>query len=772
MQTKTLLNVLCTAALAGAVSVGCSNVDLYEIDAPADLQERIDEIAAQKNNPSGGEDAKTDVTITKYEVGSSDLSTGWWGDWTQSFQVPVGQKLHLEIVNHTSGEGNWNNWVLAVVNAGDGAHSTDDNADYAEYFVLRSDLYGWGNGDYDGGRITSDYFDVLLADDPWALFREAMQGAAVTIELDHAADGTAYITATAVSADGTYTFTEEYNQVTSATDDIFMFLTVDSCYLEVKGAYLTSSSAGASEKTPVTITKYEVGTSDLSTGWWGDWSQSFEVPSGKVLHIEFINDGSEESNWNNWNIAVVNVGDGAHSADDNASYSEYFVFRSDMYGWGNGDYNSNMIGGDYADVIGEVDDMWAVFRQIMPGATVTVELDHAVTGFTYLTASATSADGAYTITETYNHPTPVDESVFAFLVVDNSYLQMKDAYLYPSEITEIEDSQAASIVASGYPVALEVGNEDFWGDAVAVVTFEDGSVAEAAVEDITFTVPDLGTPGTKTIVYSYSKTKLGAYGKAVAGSYTLQVTNSVTSIEASAEAYLIGGAKSVVLSPYGVKVDAVFSDGTKSPLSPSQFTVEFTDGKVVYDGVTGTYGDAFTVTYGDLTAVGDLTISASELPAQSDPVGAADFSNGWYDADAGWYISYTQDWAVASYESQSVSMKVSSDNLGNWHSPSVVLASKAHSEYALVRQDNFGWGGGYDAASIVSNWDWDVFAASIDGSQVTITVANAGDGTASIRYSVLDGAGVEHFQYYDGIAVNSDDLIFAVVCEECYLVFD
>ena len=41
---KLMLPALCAAA-AAAVSVGCSDVSLYQIDAPDDLQARIDEIA-------------------------------------------------------------------------------------------------------------------------------------------------------------------------------------------------------------------------------------------------------------------------------------------------------------------------------------------------------------------------------------------------------------------------------------------------------------------------------------------------------------------------------------------------------------------------------------------------------------------------------------------------------------------------------------------------------------------------------------------------------
>ena len=525
-------------------------------------------------------------------------------------------------------------------------------------------------------------------------------------------------------------------------------------------------------KTSVVVTKFEIGVSDYSTGWWGDHSQSFEVAPGKLLHIEFDNYGARVNNWSNWNLALVTVGGGAHSADDDASYAEYFVMRSDLYGWGNGDYDGGLISSDYAEVIGEVDDMWAVFRDLMYGAHVTIELDHSSTGYTYMTATATSADGAYTITETYNHPTPSTASVYAFLITDNSYMVMDADHCWTedSKVTAIVDYDAESISVTGTPVSIELGSEDFWGNGVATVTFADGSSTVVDREDIEFVAPDVTTVGTKTVVYSYSKTKLGNYGRSVAGYYTIEVTNPIVAIEAEANAYLIGGAKRIALSKQAVKVTGTYADGTTAVLNGGQFEIAFTNDQVVYDGVPGTYEDAFTVTYTSasgeaITASGDLVIAESPLPAQTEPVGAPDFTNGWW-------LTFSQDWKVAPYESQTVSLTLSSDNLGNWHSPCTILRKADLSEYLVVRQDHYGWGGSYDACDKASNWNWDTFAGALNGSKIAITVANGGDGFASVRYTVTDANGEEHFQYYDHIAVDSGDLQFALVCEESYLVFD
>jgi hypothetical protein len=77
-----------------------------------------------------------------------------------------------------------------------------------------------------------------------------------------------------------------------------------------------------------------------------------------------------------------------------------------------------------------------------------------------------------------------------------------------------------------------LGNENFWGDATATVTFADGSSEQVDSADISFTViPDMTTLGKKTVIVAYSKTKQGAYTQAVSTYYNLAVTNPVVSLE-------------------------------------------------------------------------------------------------------------------------------------------------------------------------------------------------------------------------------------------------
>src|SRR5690606_31317561 len=100
-----------------------------------------------------------------------------------------------------------------------------------------------------------------------------------------------------------------------------------------------------------------------------------------------------------------------------------------------------------------------------------------------------------------------------------------------------------------------------------------------------------------------------------------------------------------------------------------------------------------------------------------------------------------------------------------------VFFDAADAAAAVVRMDNYGMGPGYAGiATSTSDWNWDIFASSISGSYIEITVTNNGDNTADVRYDVTYATGETHFQQHSGIEVESSDLNFALVLEGAYLV--
>ena len=512
------------------------------------------------------------------------------------------------------------------------------------------------------------------------------------------------------------------------------------------------ASMDTGDTTFLTIATAIVGAEDNSSGWWTVFSDYFAIPANKLLHLEFVNHGSGVNNWNNWNLAIVNVAD-----RDAADYAEYFVLRADAWGWGNDDFDLSMISQNYPDLDAD-GDIWNDFRTTMQGAYVTLEVDHSATGNVFVTSTAVGTNDVELV-QTYQQPVSATADIVAFLICDGSYFEMKKAYLIPSKVTVIEDVNPVSITIEGAPAFVELGNENFWGDAIARVAYADGSSEQVDSADLSFTViPDMTTLGEKTVIVAYSKTKQGAYTQAVSTFYTLEVTNPVVSLEVTTlpniTTYYYFSNDSIIFNTNGIVVTATYSDDTKG-IIPNE-TLKF--GKIpAVEGV-----QAAVISYAGATNTVTTTCPLTLVKGVSQ-VGATDFSSGWWTA-------FSEDNTVASGSSKTLTMYCYSNNVNNWNSPCTILRKADMTEYAVVRMDNFGWGDGYVTATLTNDWNWDVFKPNISGSRVVITVTNNGDNTADIHYNVTYANGETHFQNYAGITVDSSDLNCALVTEVSYLV--
>lgn len=516
---------------------------------------------------------------------------------------------------------------------------------------------------------------------------------------------------------------------------------------------IAAAKPNTGDTTYINIVTAIVGAEDNSTGWWTAFSDYFTIPTNKLLHMEFVNHGTGVNNWNNWNLAVANeIADRAA-----ADYKEYFLIRSDAYGWGNGDFALNMITQNYPDTDGD-GDIWNDFRTTMQGAHVSIDIDHSATGNVFVTATSVGTNGT-TLVETYQQPVSATADINAFLVCDGSYFEMKKAYLIPSKITVVEDVSPVSIAIGGAPAFVEIGNENFWGDATATVTYADGSTEQVDSTDISFTViPDMNTLGVKTVLLAYSKTKQGAFGKTVSNYYTLEVTNSVSSLEVTTlpnlSTYYFFSSDPILFNKTGIVVTATYSDGTKGVLANE--TLKFSK----IPAAEGSQNAV--ISYVGATSTVTTTCPLTLIKGVSQ-VGANDFSTAWWTA-------FSDDYKVPSGSSKTITMYCYSDNLANWHSPATILRKTDKTENAVVRMDNFGWGTGYGTAILTQDWNWDIFTSSISGSKVVITVTNNGDNTADILYNVTYANGETHFQKYVGVTVDSSDLNCALVTEVSYLV--
>ena len=526
----------------------------------------------------------------------------------------------------------------------------------------------------------------------------------------------------------------------------------------------------------------KIGEEDLSSAWWKDFGQYYTIPVGKKLVLRFNNYSLGEGNWQNWCLCVTTPDE---RGGDN--YSEYFLLRSDKWGWrdGNGALNiADLIDLDMDGVAPDSDAWWETFRQKMNGSLVQISIDHASEGKVYIVAESTAADGTV-ITEKLEYPVSDRYDINAFLVVDHSRIEMRKAYMMDSEYPIIPDANPKSIMVTGFPEVIEKGASLeavlAASTLVAKVTFEDGTEKEVDPANVKFSVAEdfAQELGMDVIMYTYDRTRKDFDGAPVITGLTkVTIAGVIASLEANATAYLMHDAKYVTLSPENVTLKAIFTDETESMVASSAYEVIISDEQLVREAIVGTYSNAFTVKYGDREVSGTLTIANSMQEGQNPTrLGKEDFSSVWF-IDGEGYQTITKNWSVAPGESMTVGMTLHSQATENFFAPSVVLRhGDSDVEYCVVRMDHFGWGDSYAAASASSNWNWGdnyaYYRQYLNESHIDITIANNGAGKACIRYNVVYANNETHFQYYDGIAVNADENIqFAIATQNAYLDFE
>lgn len=349
----------------------------------------------ERPNIGGGEDTHFDYILPDetpiFTVGAEDNSTGWWTAFSNYYRIPANTTMRFRFENHTSGGGNWNNWNLAL------STDAERNGDgYAEYFVIRSDLYGWGDA-YNGENFSNTGYG------DWDQFRADMEGAIVDVTIRREG-AEVYVTAVQTSPNGTVYQENFHATCGDGSQVVRAFFICDGSH-----QIFDKDGCGVIKSVPVTI--QTIGAEDNSTGWWTAFSDYFSIPAENTLHLNFENHTSGGGNWNNWNLALAT--DAERGGD---GYAEYFVIRSDLYGWGDAYNGENFSNTGYGD--------WDQFRADMEGANVEMTIQRKGSEV-YVTAVQTASNG--TVYQENFHATCGDGSqvVRAFLICDGSHQIMK-----------------------------------------------------------------------------------------------------------------------------------------------------------------------------------------------------------------------------------------------------------------------------------------------------------------------------------------------------------
>ena len=296
-------------------------------------------------------------------LGATDNSSGWWSAHTDNIKVAPKETKVVNFTNYTTGDNNWNNFVIVL-----------NRADLSEYAVVRADNYGWGDG----------YAACTASGGPadWDAWRAAMNGAKVTAYITNNGDGTADVKAVMHGTDGV-DYEQSYKGINTVDPDNFYFrFTVDGCHL---------------------VFDNELGTPDCSAGWWSVFTPNVKVIPHQIYTINFTNYTSGANNWNNF-VVILNKAD----------LGEYAVVRADNYGWGDG-YAACTPSGGQTD--------WGAWLRAMNGAKVTLQVVNNGDGTADVKAVMHGTDGVNYVQD-YIGINMIDPDNFYFrLTVDGSYLK-------------------------------------------------------------------------------------------------------------------------------------------------------------------------------------------------------------------------------------------------------------------------------------------------------------------------------------------------------------
>lgn len=123
-------------ALALFSLAGCEGGEIFEVNAPDWISEKVDSIAdSQKTEDEVLEGMQEDV----YTIGSIDYTSAWWTAFSKYYVIPDGDKWNAVFNLHINPDDNsyYKNFALIITNDEDrGA------ANYAEYGAIRFDATG------------------------------------------------------------------------------------------------------------------------------------------------------------------------------------------------------------------------------------------------------------------------------------------------------------------------------------------------------------------------------------------------------------------------------------------------------------------------------------------------------------------------------------------------------------------------------------------------------------------------------------------------------
>ena len=503
------------------------------------------------------------------------------------------------------------------------------------------------------------------------------------------------------------------------------------------------------------------------------------VPDGKIWTAEFELhiDPNATNTYKNFALVMTNDVD-----REGEGYKEYGVMRYDHQPSGNSEWGSYINRSYVQSTLTFETDTDEGIEKL--GGKVTLTVDRTVEDF----FAVTMTNGV--VTKTYEQPYEWENlnaeasntNIRCFLVVEGSYIDFLSSKIGTTGGNVSADKNPKSMVLQNVPQYVDAGTslEEAMAGVTAEVTFEDDATKIVSASELSFTaIPDMDTPGAKTLVAAYNKTFRGENCDAPIMAYAnFEVVEKIVSIEVTTQPtyttyyYYTSKAtegldgRTLAFDPTGMVVKATDSSGKTRILDNSQLT---------FSSVPATEGShKVTITAAEgVTAEVDVRVSESISSSirYTETVGATDNTTGFLGA-------YSDNFKVEVGETKSIKFTNYTNLQANWNNFVVALKRNDNSLYYWLRADNYG----RDAADVEIafahsgtqwvNQTWEEWLQSMNGAEVTVYVTNCGNGTADVQIEMIGNDGQLDTQYYLGAnTINPEDLYFALSVDGCHLVF-
>lgn len=514
---------------------------------------------------------------------------------------------------------------------------------------------------------------------------------------------------------------------------------------------------------------YTFGSTDYSSAFWTEFSKYYVVPDGKIWTAEFELhiDPNATNTYKNFALVMTNDVD-----REGEGYKEYGVMRYDHQPSGNSEWGSYINRSYVQSTLTFETDTDEGIEKL--GGKVTLTVDRTVEDF----FAVTMTNGV--VTKTYEQPYEWENlnaeasntNIRCFLVVEGSYIDFLSSKIGTTGGNVSADKNPKSMVLKNVPQYVDAGTslEEAMAGVTAEVTFEDDATKIVSASELSFTaIPDMDTPGAKTLVAAYNKTFKGENCDTPIMAYAnFEVVEKIVSIEVTTQPtrttyyYYTSSAtaslnnRTLAFDPTGMVVKATDSSGKTRVLDNSRLTFSTVPAKVGLQIVTITAEAGITATVNVIVKESQVL----EVTNNKTTVGTMDNSTPFWG-------DFSDEFNVPVGETRFIKFTNFTSRVENYHNFVVVLRKSNLIEYAVVRADNYGWGDGY-AACLTSGGqaDWVAWRDEMNGAKVTVYVTNCGNGTADVQAVMVGNAGTTSTQYYLGInTIDPNDLNFALTVE-------